>query len=56
MQKELPHLHTTINITRGDEVEIVEGDLKGVVGTIREVKGNIAVIEPRKNLNIDVIE
>lgn len=27
-----------------------------MVGTIREVRGNIAVIEPRKNLNIDVIE
>lgn len=56
MQKELPHFHNTVSISRGDEVEIAYGDTKGIVGKVTDIKGNIATIETKKNLGIESLE
>jgi transcription elongation factor len=56
IQKELQHFHNTVNISRGDEVEISSGDTKGLIGIVKDLRGNIAVIETKKNLGVDSIE
>lgn len=46
-----------MSISRGDEVEIAYGDTKGLVGKVKEIRGNIATIEiTKKNLGVDCIE
>jgi transcription elongation factor len=56
IQKELQHFHNTVNIARGDEVEIAFGDTKGLIGIVKDLRGNIAIIEPKKNLGVNLIE
>lgn len=34
-RKELKYLASTINIVKGDDVEVVFGDMKGVVGVVK---------------------